>query len=144
MIESETLVIEPLGRRHDRADFSCGLAALDRYLLRQASQDIRRRALDRSAHGHGPGRMLLADAFKRTVDARQSVAMPALIVDAANDFARVIRVLAHICCGHPMAVRVRGPLEQCGQLSALCWLALLRICGVRWMDGYDGLCSVPP
>ena len=29
-------------------------------------------------------------------------------------------------------------------LSALCWLAWPRICGVRWMDGYDGLCSVPP
>lgn len=82
MIESDTLIIEPLGRRHDRVDFSYGLPALDRYLLRQASQDIRR---------HGAP-------------------------------ARVIRVLADLCCGHPMAVRVRGPLEQCGQLSTLCWL----------------------
>ena len=37
------LVIEPLGPRHDRAAFSCGEPALDRYLQRQASQDVRRR-----------------------------------------------------------------------------------------------------
>lgn len=36
-------VIEPLGAHHDRADFSCGEPALDSYLLRQASQDVRRR-----------------------------------------------------------------------------------------------------
>jgi ribosomal protein S18 acetylase RimI-like enzyme len=36
-------VIEPLGSHHDRAAFSCGEAALDAYLQRQASQDIRRR-----------------------------------------------------------------------------------------------------
>ena len=38
-----TLVIEPLGSHHDRAAFSCGEPALDSYLQRQASQDIRRR-----------------------------------------------------------------------------------------------------
>jgi ribosomal protein S18 acetylase RimI-like enzyme len=37
------LVIEPLGAHHDRAAFSCGEPALDSYLQRQASQDIRRR-----------------------------------------------------------------------------------------------------
>ncbi len=37
------LVIEPLGRGHDRAAFSCGEPALDNYLQRQASQDVRRR-----------------------------------------------------------------------------------------------------
>lgn len=36
-------VIEPLGSQHDRAAFSCGEPALDAYLQRQASQDIRRR-----------------------------------------------------------------------------------------------------
>ena len=35
--------IEPLGAGHDRKGFSCGVAALDRYLQQQASQDIRRR-----------------------------------------------------------------------------------------------------
>lgn len=34
--------IEPL-RDHDRAAFSCGNAALDRYLREQASQDVKRR-----------------------------------------------------------------------------------------------------
>jgi len=33
---SETVIVEPLGRRHDRAAFSCGLPELDRYLKRQA------------------------------------------------------------------------------------------------------------
>ena len=31
--------IEPLGKHHDRAAFSCGDAALDRYLRKQARQD---------------------------------------------------------------------------------------------------------
>jgi ribosomal protein S18 acetylase RimI-like enzyme len=35
--------IEPLGDKHDRAAFSCGVEALDRYLQRQASQDVSRR-----------------------------------------------------------------------------------------------------
>jgi ribosomal protein S18 acetylase RimI-like enzyme len=35
--------IEPLGE-HDRAAFSCGVEALDRYLREQASQDARRHA----------------------------------------------------------------------------------------------------
>ncbi len=35
--------IEPLGSRHERGTFSCGVEALDRYLAAQATQDIRRR-----------------------------------------------------------------------------------------------------
>ena len=38
-----SFVIEPLGRQHDRAAFSCGVAELDDYLKRRAGQDIRRR-----------------------------------------------------------------------------------------------------
>jgi GNAT superfamily N-acetyltransferase len=34
---------EPLGDRHDRAVFSCGVEALDRYFRTQAGQDSRRR-----------------------------------------------------------------------------------------------------
>ncbi|MYE22796.1 MAG: GNAT family N-acetyltransferase [Gammaproteobacteria bacterium] len=37
------LVIEPLGPHHDRAAFTCGEPALDRYLQRRASQDVRRK-----------------------------------------------------------------------------------------------------
>lgn len=37
------LVIEPLNRYHDRAAFNSGDGSLDRYLQRQASQDIKRR-----------------------------------------------------------------------------------------------------
>ena len=42
-MDEPALVIEPLGGHHDRTAFSCGEAALDAYLQRQASQDIRRR-----------------------------------------------------------------------------------------------------
>lgn len=34
--------IEELNARHDRSEFSCGTAALDRYMQQQASQDVRR------------------------------------------------------------------------------------------------------
>ena len=49
---------------------------------------IGRLAVDRSAHGRGIGRMLLADAVKRVVAAGETVAMHALIVDAANEDAK--------------------------------------------------------
>jgi len=35
--------VEPLGDQHDRAAFSCGVEALDRYFHEQVSQDISRR-----------------------------------------------------------------------------------------------------
>ena len=38
-----TWIVEPLGRHHDRAAFSCGKEALDRYIKDQAGQDARRR-----------------------------------------------------------------------------------------------------
>jgi GNAT superfamily N-acetyltransferase len=34
--------IEELNSQHDRSEFSCGTAALDRYIQQQASQDVRR------------------------------------------------------------------------------------------------------
>ena len=42
-MDEPSLVIEPLGSHHDRTAFSCGEPALDFYLQRQASQDVRRR-----------------------------------------------------------------------------------------------------
>ena len=36
-------VVEPLAAHHDRASFTCGEPALDVYIRRQASQDVRRR-----------------------------------------------------------------------------------------------------
>jgi GNAT superfamily N-acetyltransferase len=43
MNPDNALVIEPLGKQHSRAAFSCGVRELDRYLKRQAGQDVRRR-----------------------------------------------------------------------------------------------------
>lgn len=40
--ESE-LVVEPLNRNHNRTAFNCGTESLDRYLKRQAGQDMKRR-----------------------------------------------------------------------------------------------------
>jgi len=35
--------IEPLGAKHNRAAFSCGVSPLDKYLQTQASQDLKKR-----------------------------------------------------------------------------------------------------
>lgn len=43
MSSGSDLVIEPLTRNHNRTAFNCGIESLDRYLKRQASQDIKRR-----------------------------------------------------------------------------------------------------
>jgi ribosomal protein S18 acetylase RimI-like enzyme len=40
---TEQFTFAPLGSAHDRAGFSCGVAALDRYIRELATQDIRRR-----------------------------------------------------------------------------------------------------
>jgi ribosomal protein S18 acetylase RimI-like enzyme len=37
------LYVEPLGNSHDRAAFSCGTPALDKYLQTQASQDMKKK-----------------------------------------------------------------------------------------------------
>ena len=37
-----TTFIEPLAKHHDRAAFSCGVKALDQYLQKQATQDVKR------------------------------------------------------------------------------------------------------
>ena len=73
---------------------SIDLASLPEQLSRKLPRHpvpcalIGRLAVDRSAHRRGLGRMLLADAVKRTVAAGDAVAMHALIVDAANDDAK--------------------------------------------------------
>jgi GNAT superfamily N-acetyltransferase len=40
---TEQFIFAPLGPAHDRAGFSCGVPALDRYIRELASQDVRRR-----------------------------------------------------------------------------------------------------
>ena len=57
-MDEPPLVIEPLGSHHDRTNFSCGEPALDAYLQRQASQDIRRRVAQVFvALGDAPGKI---------------------------------------------------------------------------------------
>ncbi len=43
-IDTPHFLVEPLGPKHDRAAFSCGLEPLDAYLHNQAGQDFKKRA----------------------------------------------------------------------------------------------------
>lgn len=133
-------VVEPLARRHHRENFDCGEPALNDYLLRQATQDMRRGvsrvyvarergayyvlgyytlsatsfskkslpeseasrlphypipaallgrlAVDRSCQGQNLGKYLLFDAFHRVLQAAETLAVYALVVDAKSDEAR--------------------------------------------------------
>jgi len=57
-VDEPSPVIEPLGPHHDRTAFSCGEPALDSYLQRQASQDVRRRVAQVFvAVGDAPGKI---------------------------------------------------------------------------------------
>ena len=141
MTENQSLVIAPLNPTHDRTGFKCGIEALDRYLKKQAKQDIKRRisrvfiatksdnqklvigyytlstlsielnqlpeklarklpkhpvpaaligrlAVSNAAQGQGVGKMLLADAIKRTLAVSYQIAIYALVVDAIDDNAK--------------------------------------------------------
>ena len=141
MTDYQNLVIAPLNPSHDRAGFQCGLEALDRYLKKQAKQDIKRRigrvfvatkpdnpetvigyytlstlsielnqlpeklarklpkyqvpaaligrlAVGNAAKGQGVGKMLLADAIRRTLAVSDQIAIYAMVVDAIDDNAK--------------------------------------------------------
>jgi ribosomal protein S18 acetylase RimI-like enzyme len=138
MTDFQNLVIEPLNRTHDRTGFQCGVEALDRYLKKQAKQDVKRRisrvfvatepdnpeavigyytlstlsielnqlpeklarklpkhpvpaaligrlAVSKAAQGQGVGKMLLADAIKRTLAVSDQIAIYTMVVDAISD-----------------------------------------------------------
>jgi GNAT superfamily N-acetyltransferase len=138
MTNFQNLVIAPLNPTHDRTGFQCGVAALDRYLKKQAKQDVKRRisrvfvatqpdnpkavigyytlstlsielnqlpqnlarklpkhplpaaligrlAANNTAQGQGVGKMLLADAIKRTLAVGDQIAIYAMVVDAIED-----------------------------------------------------------
>ena len=141
MTEFQNLVIEPLNPTHDRAGFQCGVESLDRYLQKQAKQDIKRRisrvfiatksdnpkavigyytlstlsielnqlpeklarkllkhpvpaaligrlATCKVARGQGVGKLMLADAIKRTLAVSDQIAIYAMVVDAIDDNAK--------------------------------------------------------
>jgi ribosomal protein S18 acetylase RimI-like enzyme len=138
MTDFQNLVIEPLNRTHDRTGFQCGVEALDRYLKKQAKQDVKRRisrvfvatkpdnpeavigyytlstlsielnqlpeklarklpkhpvpaaligrlAVSKAAQGQRVGKMLLADAIKRTLAVSDQIAIYTMVVDAISD-----------------------------------------------------------
>lgn len=132
------LIIEPLNVTHERTSFKCDVESLDRYLKKQARQDIRRcisrvfvasrpetpqaivgyytlstlsialnqlpqhlarklpkhpvpaaligrLAVKRTEQGQGIGKMLLADAVKRTMAVSDQIAIYAMVVDAIDE-----------------------------------------------------------
>jgi len=138
MTDFKNLIIEPLNPAHDRTGFQCGVEALDRYLKKQAKQDIKRRisrvfvatkpdkpkavigyytlstlsielnqlpeklarklpkhpvpaaligrlAIRNYAQGQGVGKLLLANAIKRTLAVSDQIAIYTMVVDAIND-----------------------------------------------------------
>jgi len=140
MTDFQNLVIEPLDLTYGRTGFRCGVEALDRYLKKQAKQDIKRRisrvfvatkpdnpkvvigyytlstlsielnqlpeklarklpkhpvpaaligrlAISNAAQGQGVGKLLLADAIKRTLAVSDQIAIYTMVVDAINDSA---------------------------------------------------------
>jgi GNAT superfamily N-acetyltransferase len=137
MSPDSELVIEPLNQNHDKSAFNCSIESLDRYLKRQANQDIKRRisrvfvararqdetrvlgyytlstlsidlsvlpetvakklprhpipaaligrlAVAVSAQGRGVGKMLLANAIRRTLAVSDDIAIFAIVVDAID------------------------------------------------------------
>ena len=141
MNDFQYLIIEPLKSIHNRAGFHCGVESLDRYLSKQAGQDIKRSisrvfvatqreepekvigfyspnalsielnqlpeklvrklpkhpipaaligklAVCNAAQGKGIGKMLLADAIKRTLSVGEQIAIYAIVVDAINEKAK--------------------------------------------------------
>ena len=138
MTNYQNLVIAPLNAAHDRAGFNCNIEALDKYIHKQAGQDIKRRisrifvaslpdspkviegyyslstlsiklsqlpeklarkipkhpvpaaligrlAVSKNTQGYGIGKMLLADAIKRTLSVSDQIAIYAIIVDAIDN-----------------------------------------------------------
>ena len=71
MAAAAEIVFEPLGHEHNRSAFSCGEPALDDYLRRRATQDIRRRvarafvALDQATGAIAGYYTLSAASFSR-------------------------------------------------------------------------------
>ena len=141
MTAFQNLVIAPLTLTHDRTGFQCGVEALDRYLKKQAKQDVKRcisrvfvatkpdnpkvvigyytlstlsielnqlpeklsrklpkhpvpaaligrLAISNAVQRQGVGKLLLADAIKRTLAVSDQIAIYAMVVDAINDNAK--------------------------------------------------------
>jgi len=167
--DSPSIFIEPLASHHDRAAFSCGVEALDRYLRHQASQDVRkhvaavfalvegdkpavlgfftlsatsvrlsdlpestakklpryplvpaillgRLAVDRSRRGKGYGELLLIDALKRCLGAKD-IGWMALIVDAEDEEAVAFYERYHFIRFSPASNRLFLPRATIASLA---------------------------
>ena len=74
----ERFAIEVLERDHERAQFRCGVDALDRYLREQASQDMRRNVAT----------VLVAVQTTRVVDGYYTLSTAAVLLDALPEALR--------------------------------------------------------
>ena len=113
MTDLDALVIEPLGKRHDRAAFSCGLPELDRYLARQAGQDVRRR---------------IARVFVCTAEGTDTVlgfyTLSALAIDLSSLPEELSRKLPGIRCPAPLSVDLLSTSRYGGTVWVACFLSM--------------------
>lgn len=100
LVDDPALVIEPLGSRHDRAAFSCGEPALDSYLQRQASQDIRRR---------------VAQVFVALGDAPETIAGYYSLSAASFERDALPPALAKRLPHYPVPAAIRPPPRHAGE-----------------------------
>ncbi|MFZ5617848.1 MAG: GNAT family N-acetyltransferase [Pseudomonadota bacterium] len=70
-----TFTTEPLGKKHDRAAFSCGVAELDQYLKERASQDAKKRVAAPFVH-IDPGTACIAGYYTLSSFSAELAALP--------------------------------------------------------------------
>jgi hypothetical protein len=103
--------IEPLGARHNRATFSCGVETLDRYLQKQASQDTAKRVA--AALVATPDGEIIAGFYTLSAHVVNLVDLP---TNVARRLARYPNVPATLLAGWQL-VRISG-----GRASVnYCW-----------------------
>jgi ribosomal protein S18 acetylase RimI-like enzyme len=102
--------IEPLGRHHDRAAFSCGVEALDRYLHHQAGHDVRRRVAAVFVLIEVPHPLVLG-YYTLSATAVQATGLPDDLVRRLPRYPQLLALLIG-----RLAVDLRGRGQGLGQL----------------------------
>ncbi len=109
MTGSDLFRIEPLGAQHNRAGFSCGVEALDRYLKSQAGQDRRRGAASCFVAVNGQDQLAGYYTLAMT-----SVALTDVTADMAKKLPRYPKIPATLLGRLAVDLRFRG--QQLGHL----------------------------
>ncbi len=114
--------VEPLGKHHDRAAFSCGVGELDDYLRRRAGQDQRRKISQVFVAVDGPAQRVVG-----------FYTLSALSIDAGalpGEIARRLPKYSEIPAALLGRLAVDGEFQGRGLGEHLLMDALARVCGV--------------